>query len=347
MLRTAAFAGDPFHASASTTAPVVPSTAVAGRLITGGLRSAARAEPTSRQISAAASPPPRSENSLPTLIALVPSDLGTPSLNTCHMTPTTPNAAPTTVGAISAATWVRRGPPAAATQARAAAGSAVSMDRVSHASTGTSISADHARPGPSPAPSFILAPPRPNTPSAYSTAGAIHRYDLSSSDSSYLLSAITARPPVPARCQRSRSLHGHRPKPGWHEHHQAASARPPDAPAGLARDRQRRPIPPRLAALPRPRPRRPWLRRRAPSTPHQGRAARYQAAVPARPRPSAPFPLTYGATGRPPTPARRAGRGTCRSPMPGQCRSAREPGRCATGNPAPRMAARAETAPAR
>src|SRR5216683_4422050 len=202
MLRTAAFAGDPFHASASTTAPVVPSTAVAGLLITGGLRSTATAEPTRRQISPAASPPPRSENSFPTLIALAPTDRGTPSLKSCQTMPTRPNTAPTTVGAISAATCVRRGPPAAATHARAAAGSAVSIDLVSHASTGTSISADQARPGLSPAPCGNVAPPRPITPSTNSTAGPTHRWDLSSSDSWYLVSAITGRPPAPPAARR-------------------------------------------------------------------------------------------------------------------------------------------------
>src|SRR5258705_6671901 len=175
MLRTAAFAGDPFQASASTTAPVVPSTAVAGLLITGGLRSTATAEPTRRQISPAASPPPRSENSFPTLIALAPTDLGTPSLKSCQTMPTRPNAAPTTVGAISAATCVRRGPPAAVTHARAAAGSAVSIDLVSHASTGTSISADQASPWPSAAPRGNTTPPSPNTPTTHNTAVSVHR----------------------------------------------------------------------------------------------------------------------------------------------------------------------------
>src|SRR5258707_6570512 len=222
MLRTAAFAGDPFHASASTTAPVVPSTAVAGLLITGGWRRRAGAEQTRRQISRAASPPQRSENSFPTLIALAPTDLGTPSLKSCQTMPTRPNAAPTTVGAISAATCVRCGPPAAATHARAAAGSAVSIDLVSHASTGTSISADQASPWPSAAPRGNTAPPRPNTPSANNTAGAIHRCDLNSSDSWYLQSAITgrppalaaarhraARPPAPLRFQPLRRIYQH------------------------------------------------------------------------------------------------------------------------------------------
>src|SRR5258708_2987364 len=302
MLRTAAFAGDPFHASASTTAPVGPSTAVAGLLIRGGLRSTATAEPTRRQISPAASPPPRSENSFPTLIALAPTDLGTPSLKSCQTMPTRPNAAPTTVGAISAATCVRRGPPAAATHARAAAGSAASIDLVSHAPTRTTITPDPGRP-----PARGGGRPRP------------------------------ARPPAPLRSQPLRRIYPHpgrrRRYAGWGERHQAATARRPAAPAVLVRDRQTPPIPRLRAAPPRPRPGRPWPGRQARSTPHQGRAAPRQAVAPARQRPSATSPLTYGATGRSTTHARLVGEGRRQSPMPGQLPSAPEPGRCATRIP--------------
>src|SRR5262245_2731812 len=146
MPRTAAFAGDPFHASASTTAPVVASIATAGLRTTGGLSSAATAEPTSRQINPAASPPPTSATSVPATIPFDSADLGTPTLRSCQATPSRPSAAPTAAAAISAASCALRGPPAAATQARAAGGSAVSIDRVNHASTGTSISADQASP---------------------------------------------------------------------------------------------------------------------------------------------------------------------------------------------------------
>src|ERR1022692_1446335 len=178
-LRTAALAGDTFQASAATTAPVVHSIAAAGWRITGGLHSAPTAEPTSRQISVAISPPASTANVAPIsiVLALVRS---TPSLPSAQPMPPIARMAPTSNDATSAASWARRGPPPAATQARAAPGSAVSIDRVSQATAGTSIRALQLSPSPSPAPPALLPPPRPTTVSPYSTSGGIHRCDRSS-----------------------------------------------------------------------------------------------------------------------------------------------------------------------
>jgi hypothetical protein len=124
-------AGEMPAARANTTAAMVDKMASPGWRNSGGLHSAPVAEPTSRQTTATTAPATTARK-----------EPGR-SVSNSKTTPATASTAPPPSATSSVASWARTGPLTAATQARAASGSAVSMDRVRMATAGTRIAALH------------------------------------------------------------------------------------------------------------------------------------------------------------------------------------------------------------
>jgi hypothetical protein len=144
-------------ARANTTAAMVDRMAIPGWRNSGGLHSAPAAEPTSRQMTATSTP-----------AASTRKEPGR-SVSTSKITPTAASTTPPPSATSSVASWARIGPRAAATQARAASGSAVSMDLVRMATAGTRIAALQVRP------EARDEDPVTATSTAYKITGMIHR----------------------------------------------------------------------------------------------------------------------------------------------------------------------------
>src|SRR6185437_11895424 len=140
----AALAGETPAASATTIAARVLSMAAARWRSSGGLHSAPAAEPTSRQ-TRATSRPAATMPGWPAAAVTLPARpdpgalLAASAVSTSNTIAAAPSTAPPPSGTIRVASWARAGPVAAATQARAASGSAVSIALVRNATTGTSI----------------------------------------------------------------------------------------------------------------------------------------------------------------------------------------------------------------